>query len=78
MINDLYRDTTFKSYQELVNQINLKGKRDFWKYLQLWSRIGSVFRLNRGEEEDNMVQDFFNLQAIIQHYYLLKAGNVRI
>lgn len=43
-------DTTFKSYEE----VNLKGKKD------LWISIGSVLRLNGGEEEDDMVQDFLN------------------
>ena len=61
VIDDLYKDAVFKSYQELVDQFLLEGRGEFWKYLQIRSSVRSVFPLNRSTEESNMLQNLFDL-----------------
>ena len=65
VIDDLYLDTNFKSYQELGNQFNLTNRGEFWKYLQLRSSVGSVFSLNRGIEESNMLKIILDMPPVM-------------
>lgn len=64
MINYLYKNDTFMTYQELVDQFNMKGKGELWKYFQLRSCMGSQLLLNRGTEESNMIQRHYGLPCI--------------
>ena len=67
VIDDLYMDGNFKSYQELGNQFNMTGRGEFWKYLQLRSSVGSVFGLNRGIVESNIIRTIFDMPPIMHN-----------
>ena len=69
VIDDLYKDAVFKSYQELVDTFFLEGKGGFWKYLQLRSSVQSVFSLNRCVEESNMLQNIFGLPSTMPQHF---------
>lgn len=45
IVQDLYRDQLFMSFEDLKEQFNLTDKGDFWRYLQLRGAVRSVFGL---------------------------------
>ena len=53
------------SFEDLKEQFHLRDRGDFWKYLQLRSRVGSVFGLRVKEEKENVIQDFLNFPNIL-------------
>ena len=56
-IADLFEDDVFISYSDLVRKYKLKGKDNFWKYLQIRSCITSKIQYGDG----NHIMDYFKL-----------------
>jgi len=68
VIKDLYRDGSFKSFEDLKETFNLDDKGDFWEDLQFRSSMGAGFRLNIEKKEGHKIQEFLSASRT-QHEY---------